>query len=192
MHEEHSLEVGPPDFDLTREGPVPFPGVPGAAIPRAFTVPVRDPANCCVVQMEVEVTSVGARLRSFAVRAEGDPLTPTSLRRLPIGSYLDAAVTRAVMRMDAFVDTGGENRYLVTPIAELDQAVKVMNAGKAARRRRQPVTTDRLAAVASAYREGPDRGKSEYVAEQLGVESGYARQLIHRARKAGLLSGKDT
>ena len=179
-----ALEVAGPSFNLVKDRPVPFPGVPGAAIPRRFTAAVRDKANRCTAQLEVETGDGGRpRLRSFAVRSDDGPLTPTALRRLPIGSYLDAVVTVSILRVERVSDEDVK----ITPIMDFDDALKIVKAGKAAARRRQPVTPERLAAVAAAYAEAPPRQRSERVAEALGVEPGYARQLIYRARKEGLL-----
>ncbi|HEX2041537.1 MAG TPA: hypothetical protein VHF24_02780 [Acidimicrobiales bacterium] len=172
-------------FNLMKDPPVAFPGVPGAAIPRRFTGAVRDPANGCKAQLEVEIHDGRPRLRSFTVVTEDDPLTPTDLRRLPIGSYLDVVVSSAILRSQR--SPGGD--VILSPITDFNEAVTITKAGKAARRRR-PVTRERLEAVAAAYRGAPPRQTSEYVAEQLGVGEGYARQLIHRARKANLLPAK--
>ncbi len=177
------LEVTPPSFNLIKDRPVPFPGVRGAAIPRRFTAAVRDRRNNCSAQLEVETDDSRPRIRALTIRSEGDALTPTGLRRLPIGSYLDAVVSVSILRVQRVSDTEVE----ISPTMTFEEAVKVTKAGKAARRQRQPVTRERLEAAAKAYQEAPPRQRSEYVAEQLGVEPGYARQLIHRARKEKLL-----
>lgn len=177
------IEVTGLTFNFVTDGPVPFPGVPGAAIPRRFTAAVRDRANECTAQIEVEVDDGRPRIRTIAIHADGVALTPTSLRRLPIGAYLDGVVTRAVLK----VERETESTVRIEPIMDFDEAFKVTNAGKAARRRRQPVTSETLAAVAAAYREAPPRQKSAHVAVRLGVQDGYARQLISRARREGLL-----
>jgi len=182
--DEAKFVVVGPSFNLMKDPFVPYPGVPGAAIPCRFRAEVRDRENACTAQLEVVVDDGRPRLRSFTVRAEGEPLTPTALRRLPLGAYLEAAVTVSVTK----VTMVSEGLFNIGPFTDMNEAAGVMEAGRATRRRREPVTRERLVEAATAYQEAPARGKTDYVAERLGVEPGYARQLIHKARhEAGLL-----
>jgi hypothetical protein len=182
-HDDADFVVVGPSFNLMKDPFVPFPGVPDAAIPCRFTAEVRDRENGCTAQLEVVVDEGRPRIRSFTVRAEGDPLTPTELRRLPLGAYLDAVVTVSVTKVTQVT----EEVFRIAPFTDMNDAAGVTEAAKRSRRQRQPVTRERLVAAATAYQEAPARRKSEHVAKELDVDSSYARQLIYKAREAGLL-----
>ena len=183
---DHELrfQVRGPAFNLMKDPYVPFSGVRGAAIPCRFTCEVGDLDADCTAHLQIEVTEGRPRLRSFTLTASGDNLlTPTAIRNLPLGTYLDLAVARAVARTSKVT----EEVTKIAPFATFDEAADVMKAGRAVRRRQQPVTDERLEEAAEAYREAPPRQKTQHVADELGVGYGYARQLVHKARKAGKL-----
>lgn len=180
-----ALEVAGPGYDLFRDPAVPFPGVPGAAIPCRFTASVRDRENQCTAHFEVVVEDGRPRIHGLALVSDGNPRTPTELRRLPIGSYLDAVVRAALMKPPT--STFGTVTTTVVKVMDAEEGFRAVEAGKASRRRRRPVTRETLERVRDAYNDAPKRKKTAYVADAMDCAEGYARQLVKKARDEKLL-----
>ena len=160
--------------------------LPGTSVglPTRFLSDVLDRERLVRLRAEVIVTD---RPRISRVTIDSDAgLTPTDLRALPWGRYLDAACEAAgPTRIEVASDGSGITAH---PIAESDSATALASI-HAARRTKAPVTRETLETVARLYREAPSLNKprGEHIAEQMYVSTSWARQLVGRARAEGLL-----
>lgn len=175
------LEVSPPRVNLMKDTPVPYPSVEGAALPRRFDSAVRDLDNGCTAQLEVVVHDGRPRIRSLVLTGD-TPLTPTDIRRLPLGAYLETAVATVVMKATVIAP----GNVSITPM-DYGEVVGTMTRARVPRQKRAPITPATLERVAAAYNAAPRGQRTQHVADELDVEPGWARQLVMKARNAKLL-----
>lgn len=166
--------------------PVALPGAPGFAVPRQFSAWVADADRGLLIGLSIEVNE---RASIVDLAVQGAPVTPSELRDLPWGAYLDVALGKVMMRAERV--PGPNPHTLVTPLSGSQEVAAALSAHKGYRRNRgrRPVDADRLRRVADLYRAATEQEipTGDYIASAEGVSPGTARSLVARARAAGLL-----
>jgi hypothetical protein len=137
-----------------------------------------------LVEIEVAVTTSGFACRevTFTARHGGEALEGSELR-VPITGMIRHSLPRLAM-----ASSGEPDKW--RQIGNQDELDAFYAAFRRYERKggREPITTTRLREVARIYKANQRSGQpSTAVANTLGYSQSYARNLVGRARKAGML-----
>jgi Family of unknown function (DUF6214) len=162
------------------------------ALPSRFWATVDDPDMPYRVKIEVVVTAGSPAVRQLVTHRRedsypfGPPVTSASLRKINVARCLRAALDAAARQRTDLDNPRWPGAFTVDGLG--DQVFGGSSAG------RRPADSDRLDAVAEAYRAARAGGTSvqRAVMAALGVQTSQAARLIRAARAAGKIPPRET